>query len=220
MANLIIKSSADNLVLQGSDASPAITVGATGTTTFAENATLSGTANNVGTVTAGTFNSVIGTSATGFGLFTHASQWRLHTGYTHTGELAITSNLEAVDTNNPGTVGAAMTESSGIFTFPATGIWYISFQGYLRSTSGAVAYGEIYIDITANNSSYTRASTSITAGHTTNAYMGAFTAFIFDVTDTSNCKVKFLTGFPATCQINGSTDNLMTGFTFLRLGDT
>ena len=39
MANLIIKSSADNLVLQGSDASPAITVGATGTTTFAENTT-------------------------------------------------------------------------------------------------------------------------------------------------------------------------------------
>ena len=50
MANLIIKSSADNLVLQGSDASPAITVGATGTTTFAENATLSGTANALGTV--------------------------------------------------------------------------------------------------------------------------------------------------------------------------
>jgi len=39
MANLIIKSSADNLVLQGSDASPAITVGATGTTTFAESVT-------------------------------------------------------------------------------------------------------------------------------------------------------------------------------------
>jgi hypothetical protein len=57
MANLIIKSSADNLVLQGSDASPAITVGATGTTTFAENATLSGTANNLGTATAGTLSS-------------------------------------------------------------------------------------------------------------------------------------------------------------------
>jgi hypothetical protein len=57
MANLIIKSSADNLVLQGSDASPAITVGATGTTTFAENATMSGTANNLGTSTAGTLSS-------------------------------------------------------------------------------------------------------------------------------------------------------------------
>ena len=59
MANLIIKSSADNLVLQGSDASPAITVGATGTTTFAENATLSGTANALGTVTAGTLGSAV-----------------------------------------------------------------------------------------------------------------------------------------------------------------
>ena len=59
MANLIIKSSADNLVLQGSDASPAITVGATGTTTFAENVTMSGTANNLGTVTAGTMASTV-----------------------------------------------------------------------------------------------------------------------------------------------------------------
>jgi hypothetical protein len=60
MANLIIKSSADNLVLQGSDASPAITVGATGTTTFAENATLSGTANNLGTVGSGNINALYG----------------------------------------------------------------------------------------------------------------------------------------------------------------
>ena len=220
MANLIIKSSADNLVLQGSDASPAITVGATGTTTFAENATLSGTANNLGTVTAGTFNSVIGTSATGFGLVTHASQWRLHTNYAHTGALAITSNIEAVDTNSPGTIGSAMTESSGIFTFPATGIWYISFDGYLRATGGAAGYGEIYIDITTDNSSYTRASTSITSGYETNAYMGAFSAYIFDVTDTSNCKVKFLTGFPLTCTVYGSSTNHMTGFTFIRLGAT
>jgi hypothetical protein len=69
MANLIIKSTANDLVIQGSDASPAITVGTTGTTTFAEattlsgattcsttlgvtgNTTLSGTANNLGTVT-------------------------------------------------------------------------------------------------------------------------------------------------------------------------
>ena len=48
MANLIIKSSADDLVLKGSGGSSAITVGSTGTTTFAENATLSGTANVYG----------------------------------------------------------------------------------------------------------------------------------------------------------------------------
>ena len=54
MANLIIKSSADDLVLKGSGGNSAITVAAAGTTTFAQNATLSGTANNLGTVTAGT----------------------------------------------------------------------------------------------------------------------------------------------------------------------
>ena len=60
MANLIIKPSAGgDLVIKGSDDSPAITVGTTGTTTFAENATMSGNVtmsgdNNLGTVTAGT----------------------------------------------------------------------------------------------------------------------------------------------------------------------
>ena len=53
MANLIIKSSANDLVIQGSDESPAITVAAAGTTTFAENATLSGSANALGTVASG-----------------------------------------------------------------------------------------------------------------------------------------------------------------------
>jgi len=60
MADLIIKSSpSNNLVIQGGDNSPAITVGNTGTTTFAENATLSGTANNLGTITAGTIGSSV-----------------------------------------------------------------------------------------------------------------------------------------------------------------
>ena len=54
MANLIIKSSADDLVLKGSGGNSAITVGSTG------NTTLAGTANNLGTVTAGT----IGTGVT------------------------------------------------------------------------------------------------------------------------------------------------------------
>ena len=60
MANLIIKpTSGGSLVLQDEGGDAAITVGATGTTTFAENATLSGTANNIGTVTAGTISAAI-----------------------------------------------------------------------------------------------------------------------------------------------------------------
>ena len=54
MANLIIKPSAGGqLIIKDEGDSAAITVATNGTTTFAENATLSGSANNLGTVTAG-----------------------------------------------------------------------------------------------------------------------------------------------------------------------
>jgi len=58
MANLILKASSGNsLVVQGGDASPAITVGNTGTTTFAEAATMSGTLGVTGNTTlSGTAN--------------------------------------------------------------------------------------------------------------------------------------------------------------------
>ena len=114
MANLIIKSSADNLVLQGSDASPAITVGATGTTTFAENATLSGTANNIGTVTAGTIGSDVQVVDLG------ADGWHF--------------NLNAnVDQNSAAVLdfpeqihrGSNITESAGTVTVGTAGWYYV-----------------------------------------------------------------------------------------------
>ena len=61
MADFIIKSAAgtgNKTLIQGADASPAITIAETGTVTFAENVTMSGTANNLGTVTAGDINAV------------------------------------------------------------------------------------------------------------------------------------------------------------------
>ena len=81
MADMIIKpSSGNDLVIQGGDNSPAITVGNTGATTFTEattlsggvagnttftgNTTLSGSANNLGTVTAGTYKGTIHSDAT------------------------------------------------------------------------------------------------------------------------------------------------------------
>ena len=92
MANLIIKSSADNLVLQGSDASPAITVGATGTTTFAENVTFSGTANNLGTVTSAT------TFPAGHVIKTHHLTYRI----TSNDSYSLSTTMAAVTYSSPG----------------------------------------------------------------------------------------------------------------------
>ena len=124
MANLIIKSSADNLVLQGSDASPAITVGATGTTTFAENTTLSGTANAIGTVATGNISNTAIVYPAG------------HILQTGTASATILSDTEVYDEHHASAGGffagnfMSGTLSAGTYTFDA--------QGNKRSGSGSV----------------------------------------------------------------------------------
>ena len=132
MANLIIKSSADNLVLQGSDASPAITVGATGTTTFAENATLSGTANNLGTVTAGTIAKTLVPCRPAFSAYSTTTQTSMAQDAWH----IIKCNTEIFDTDSAYDNGAASR-----FTCPSGKAGYYLFTASLRFDTGGGSNG-------------------------------------------------------------------------------
>ena len=62
-------------------------------------------------------------SASGFGGITEADQWRLTANTSVPGD--ITTNWERVDTDGFGYLGTGMTESSGIFSFPSTGIYLV-----------------------------------------------------------------------------------------------
>ena len=70
---------------------------------------------------------------------TSASQFRLTTSFT--GDAApIASNWEETDTDGYGGLGTAVSQSSGIFTFPTTGIWHIiSVMTHIEG-SAAIAY--------------------------------------------------------------------------------
>ena len=151
---------------------------------------------------------------------THASQWRLTTSQTFETAETLDENLEPADTFGFATVGSVMTESSGIFTFPVTGMWFIQYQAYGRATDAAINYAEIYLNTTVDNSAYDLASVGISNAYETNAYWGAHCNYFFDVTDTTNDKVKFSLAAPTTTTIYGSTNNNYTSFTFIRLGDT
>ena len=62
--------------------------------------------------------------------------WRLHTPLaTSNGNNVITANLERADDSFTGQVNGAMTESSGVFTFPYTGFFRIGFWPYYYSNS-------------------------------------------------------------------------------------
>ena len=154
------------------------------------------------------------------GGITQASQWRLTTSFTG-GASPISSNWEETD-NKYSRIGDAFSESSGIFTFPETGIYLITFQGR-NNYNGAYAYYEVIINGSDDNFS----SSNIIAGNTSsnaggaNRYSGAFTTALFDVTNTSNDKVSFrIATDQSSVTTAGDTTSTMTGATFIRLGDT
>ena len=178
---------------------------------------------NANTVTIGksgdTVN-VIGTLQNGGTNFlqgiTMADQWRITATTNDASDADVTSNWERVDTAGAGFIGSAMTESSGVFTFPSTGMYMVAASWYVISSSDGSA--NIITQVTQNNSSYIDAclGNSHSSGNSTNP-----SNYIVDVTDISNVKVKFKTNsFASGTSLYGETATTYTGVWFIRLGDT
>ena len=155
-----------------------------------------------------------GTGATSFTAgITMADTWRLTTDFSGAAD-PISSNLEQNDDASFEDIGTPMSVSSGIFTFPETGKYYITatFQTYnpTSQTSCDIQY-------TVNNSSYSTGANCRSMVAAT-SYNAISTSMIFDVTSTTNCKVKFVTGSGGT--IMGNSGYNGTHFQFIRIGDT
>ena len=102
----------------------AITMDASGNVTFPANATCSGT-------------------ATGFGVegITMVDNWYLNAALNvGSGTNTITANWERGTSAAFGSIGSAMTQSSGLFTFPSTGIYYCSINGSFYRGTGYRRY--------------------------------------------------------------------------------
>ena len=166
-------------------------------------------------------------TATGFGIdgITVADQWRLTSDYSlNSSSLQyLSSNLERIDTTGQGTIGSAMTESSGIFTFPSTGIYLVS-ANYQFVRNGSSQWIQSVIQGTTNNSSYSSFADqegSISQVSSANTSTTTNPSTLVDVTDTANVKVKFgVAGAAGPISVKGNTSYNYTFFTFLRLGDT
>ena len=197
----------------------AITLGDSGDTfTVPSGATLA--------IASGATLNATGAIQTGFSSgLTTASQWRLTTSFTSDAE-PIASNLEQADAPvGFGVLGSSMTESSGIFTFPSTGYWYITFQHNFHGAANVYEQlTQCKIMTTTNNSTYAVTGDGVQSSGQSNPNLvrgSASTSYIFDVTDTANCKVRFdILVLVASTTTLGSTDYLRTGMTFIKLGDT
>ena len=142
-------------------------------------------------------------------------QWRVTADVTSTGD--ITSNLSQCAFTNAGLLGSAMTESSGVFTFPTTGMWLVKFQGLIR-TEASSSYGNFAIRHTEDNSSYSTVSSLIGYGESAYYSKTLSCEVILDIADLSNDKVKFRYEEGGTSKIDVDGDK--PNFIFIRLADT
>jgi hypothetical protein len=150
---------------------------------------------------------------------TEADQWRLTTNFTNTAN-PIASNLERVDTSGQGYLGTGMTQSSGVFTFPSTGIWLVEFHHYYQFKDGNALSRRAAIEATIDNSTYNTVARLDRNGLDEGYDIRSVNSLI-DVTDTSLVKVQFSVTSSSTNDITiGNTGQNNTFFSFIRLGDT
>jgi hypothetical protein len=151
-----------------------------------------------------------------------ADQWYLNAD--HTGDATITAWARGSSTTGGGSIGSGLTESSGIFTFPSTGIWNIKTMFYINATPTNGDWMFINIQTSNDNFSTTNASSVGSANQVeVQGWQGQIHHdFLFDVTNTSNDKVRFAsTSFGTGNKIVGSVSGIMyTWINFIRLGDT
>jgi hypothetical protein len=113
-----------------------------------------------------------------------------------------------------------MSQSSGIFTFPTTGVYLIEFNNAYRQTVNQADYCTAIILTTLDNSSYSDAVATDSAS-SQNMYNTNTVQFIFNVSDTTNRKCKFkMQSQLTTLTVFGNTDVNNTYVTFIRLGDS
>ena len=152
--------------------------------------TVTGTQTLLASVLTGALPAISGASLTGVGISV-AGQFRLTTGFNGSAN-PITSNYEEVDTFYQ-RVGSAITESSGVFTFPSTGVYMIAAHTSVQY-NGENNYHELILqgstDGFSSDTTTVASKYCASADHGTTSYYGASCHAIYDVTNVSNNKIR------------------------------
>ena len=153
---------------------------------------------------------------------TVADQWYLTSTFQGSVD-PIQNNLSRF--TSAGNLGSAMTVSSGIWTFPSTGFWRIDVSAQATRASGHQnAYSQVRTILSTDNFSNDFIGAIADAGwfdnYSADRYGGGSSSVVFDVTDVSTHKVKFISVVQDNCTWGAHATIPSTMFQFVRLGDT
>tara|TARA_B100000242_G_scaffold164903_1_gene117790 strand:+ start:143 stop:721 length:579 start_codon:yes stop_codon:yes gene_type:complete len=155
------------------------------------------------------------------GVISEADMFRFTSNLINTGSNKMSGGFERVDDASFAKIGTGMTESSGVFTFPATGLYLIIISVHLYipdSNDGATG-----VDIMVSQNGGVGFDQVATAWAGDNdgsgQWYGTHSAQAFvNVTDVSNVKVQFNANSSSDSYIVGDTNVNQTSFSFIRLG--
>ncbi len=155
--------------------------------------------------------------------------FRLNTSLTTSDQEPINANLERVDAHGSftglataGLTNPGMTESSGVFTFPSTGKYYVRFQITATGTN-TPRYIGAFIQLTNDNSTFSSIATAyvnLDDAHSSGSWTHCGADAYVDITDTSTHKVRFNVNSEANVTFYGSTNRNYCTMEFVRVGDT
>jgi len=165
-------------------------------------------------------NAVTTAKTSGVGII-EADLWRLTTSATG-GQAPISSNWERSDDASFSKIGTGMTQSSGVFTFPSTGIYWVVFHAQIELNNSADNQVFATIQHSSNSgSNYDEVSYGITGDGQTASRNTVVASSYLDITDTSTHRVRFLIeSQDSSNTTRGSSTENQTWVEFVRLGDT
>jgi len=153
------------------------------------------------------------------GGITEADQWRISANQTgKTSNFVFASNWERNDTNFD-KIGTGMSQSSGIFTFPSTGIYLVSFAAMVSGNGSTFILARIKVssnsgtDFTTRTEAYTHTSSNAN-------YSNVSCDIMLDVTNASTYRVRFEGESENAITYNGNSTFNATWSNFIRLGNT
>ena len=161
---------------------------------------------------------VTSAKSTGLGGLTMVDQWRHNSSNGESN--GVLTGWERNDSSTFTQIGTGMTESSGIFTFPATGLYRIDWQGPCKRTDGITIY---YIHSMIEGSTDSGSNYSVLArsthhiGGANNSHGMAFCTAIFNVTNASTHRLRLNKDAQHPCEYQADSTEHRTGLTFMKL---
>jgi len=153
---------------------------------------------------------------------TQIGTYRLNIGeYLEGSDAVISANWEESDEPGHDRTGTALTHSSGVWTFPTTGKYLVIFSFCIFFGTADDYDAIIHLETTTDGSNFNINAVARTSGDMNGSFTTVSGHAFLDIANVSTHKMRFHTSsFAGNTRLRGHSDENMSYFTAIRIGDT